>query len=86
VMAQRPAYQARFLDSINRDRLARLKAFASTGGKSQVALALGAVLAHTAVTAAAVGIQSTQELETLVAAVENPLDSETYRALLDVMA
>lgn len=82
VLAMREGYQAKF--TANRDRIARFAAFADAQGRDRIALALAAVLAHPAVTAATVGIQDTSDFDALVDAVDQPLSQQDYQDLLAI--
>lgn len=79
VLAQRPAHQQRYLSPLNLERLRRFSELAAECGRSETSLALGAVLAHPAVTAATVGVQTPDELTALVEAVDVPMSSELVR-------
>lgn len=83
VLALRENYQAKF--AANRDRIARFTAFAEARSRDRISLALAAVLAHPAVTAATVGIQTVDDFEALVDAVDRPLEAEEYKELLAVL-
>ncbi|SCW66096.1 Predicted oxidoreductase [Sphingobium faniae] len=81
VMAQRPAYQQRYLAPANLERLDRFGKLAQDLGKDQTGLALAAVLQHPAVIAATVGMQTPEEVDLLAAAASEPLDAATYDAI-----
>jgi 1-deoxyxylulose-5-phosphate synthase len=79
VLASRPQYQAQFGDSRGLAAATRLRDIGVQLGKAPVELALGAVLANPAVTAATVGVQHPEEFDALAAAVDNPLSAEELR-------
>jgi 1-deoxyxylulose-5-phosphate synthase len=83
VLALREGYQATF--AANRDRIARFATFVEARGRDRISLALAAVLAHPAVTAATVGIQATGDFDALVDAVDRPLAPEEYQELLAIL-
>jgi aryl-alcohol dehydrogenase-like predicted oxidoreductase len=79
VLAQRPAYQQRFLNAGNLDRLRRFSALATGCGRVETSLALSAVLSQSAVTAATVGVQTPDELIALVDGVDRPIEDDLHR-------
>ncbi len=79
VLAQRPAYQQRFLNAVNLDRLRRFSELATARGRVETSLALSAILSHPAVTAATVGVQTPDELIALVDGVDRPMEDDLHQ-------
>lgn len=81
VLAQRPGYQARFMNDSARLRLERFESVCQRLKRAMPTLALAAVLQHGAVAAATVGVQNPVEFEALVDAVERPLEADHLAAV-----
>jgi len=84
VLAQRPAYQSRFLTEASSERIERFHRLAERTGRPMVALALAAVLQQRTVTATTVGAQKPDELNVLAKAVDEPIDDAALTEIREI--
>ena len=84
VMAQREVYQQKYLSRKTLEQLNNFALVAEKKKRSRASFAIGAVLAHPAIAAAAVGVQRPDEIDDLVSALDAPVDESSLEALTDI--